>query len=43
MRFGAGDFAGLVVESGRPEFRATFRAEPTKAVKIASFQEASAE
>jgi len=43
MRFGVGEFAGLVVESGRPEFRATFRAEPTKAVKIAPFQEASAE
>ena len=43
MRFGVGEFAGLVVESGRPEFRATFRAEPTKAVKIAPFQEASAD
>lgn len=41
MRFGVGEFAGLVVESGRPEFRATFRAEPTKAVKIAPFQEAT--
>ena len=43
MRFGVGEFAGLVVESGRPEFRATFRAEPSKAVNIAPFQEASAE
>ena len=43
MRFGVGEFAGLVVESGRPEFRATFRAEPTKALKIAPFQEASAD
>ena len=41
MRFGVGEFAGLVVESGRPEFRATFKAEPSKAVKIAPFQEAS--
>jgi hypothetical protein len=41
MRFGVGEFAGLVVESSRPEFRATFRAEPSKAVKIAPFQEAS--
>lgn len=39
MRFGVGEFAGLVVEGGRPEFRSTFRAEPTKAVKIAPFQE----
>jgi len=41
MRFDVGEFAGLVVESSRPEFRATFRAEPSKAVKIAPFQEAS--
>jgi hypothetical protein len=41
MRFGVGEFAGLVVESGRPEFRATFKAEPSKAIKIAPFQEAS--
>ncbi|SHJ85142.1 Type IV secretory pathway, VirD4 component, TraG/TraD family ATPase [Hymenobacter daecheongensis DSM 21074] len=41
MRFGVGEFAGLVVESPRPEFRATFRAEPSKAVKIAPFQDAS--
>ncbi|MBW3130896.1 hypothetical protein KYK14_20215, partial [Hymenobacter profundi] len=41
MRFGVGEFAGLVVESRRPEFHATFRAEPSKAVKIAPFQEAS--
>jgi type IV secretory pathway TraG/TraD family ATPase VirD4 len=43
MRFRVGEFAGLVVEGGRPEFRATFQAEPTKAIKIAPFQEASAE
>lgn len=43
MRFRVGEFAGLAVEGGRPEFRATFRAEPTKAIKIAPFQEASAE
>ncbi|SNS07330.1 type IV secretory system conjugative DNA transfer family protein [Hymenobacter mucosus] len=42
MRFDVGEFAGLVVESRRPEFRATFRAEPSKAVKIAPFQEAGA-
>jgi hypothetical protein len=41
MRFGVGEFAGLVVGSSRPEFRATFRAEPSKAVTIAPFQEAS--
>jgi hypothetical protein len=41
MRFGVGEFAGLVVESGRPEFRATFQAGTSKAVKIAPFQEAS--
>jgi type IV secretory pathway TraG/TraD family ATPase VirD4 len=43
MRFRVGEFAGLVVEGGRPEFRATFQAEPTKAIKIAPFQEASAD
>ena len=43
MRFGVGEFAGLVVEGGRPEFRSTFRAEPTKAVKIAPFQEVGAD
>lgn len=42
MRFGVGEFAGLVVESNQPEFRATFRAEPTKAIKIVPFQEATA-
>jgi hypothetical protein len=41
MRFGVGEFAGLVVESSRPEFCTTFQAEPSKAVKIAPFQEAS--
>ena len=43
MRFGVGEFAGLAVEGSRAEFRATFRAEPTKAVQIVPFQEASAE
>jgi type IV secretory pathway TraG/TraD family ATPase VirD4 len=43
MRFGVGEFAGLVVESGRAEFRSTFRAEPTKAVRIAPFQEVEAD
>lgn len=43
MRFGVGEFAGLVVESSRPEFRATFQAEPSKAAKIAPFQEATAD
>jgi len=43
MRFGVGEFAGLVVEGGRPEFRSTFRAEPTKAVKISPFQEVGAD
>ena len=41
MRFGVGEFAGLVVESGQPEFHSTFRAEASKAVRIAPFQEAS--
>jgi hypothetical protein len=43
MRFAVGEFAGLVVESDRSEFRATFQAEPTKAIPLAPFQEASAE
>ncbi|KUG09208.1 TraM recognition domain-containing protein [Solirubrum puertoriconensis] len=43
MRFDVGEFAGLVVESRRPEFRATFRAEPSQAVAIEPFQDVSAE
>ena len=41
MRFQVGEFAGLVVESGSTEFCTIFKAEPSKAVKIAPFQEAS--
>ncbi|RPD43585.1 type IV secretory system conjugative DNA transfer family protein [Hymenobacter sediminis] len=43
MRFGVGEFAGLVVESRRPEFHATFQAQPSQAVKIAPFQELGAD
>jgi hypothetical protein len=43
MRFGVGEFAGLVVESSQPEFYNVFQAEPSKAVKIAPFQEAGAD
>ena len=41
MRFEVGEFAGLVVESSSTEFCTIFKAEPSKAVKIAPFQEAS--
>ena len=41
MRFQVGEFAGLVVESGSTEFCTIFKAEPSKAVKIAPFQKAS--
>jgi type IV secretory pathway TraG/TraD family ATPase VirD4 len=42
MRFEVGEFAGLVVESGRPEFWTTFRAGASKATPITPFQEATA-
>lgn len=42
MRFRVGEFAGLIVESNQSEFYNIFQAEPSKAVKIAPFQEASA-
>lgn len=42
MRFGVGEFAGLVVEGSRLEFRSTFRAEPSKAQPLPPFQAVSA-